>query len=354
MSIARWRWRAAGLAVALAAGGIALAVANPAQAAVPDRFGYVLYNGSAVVPAGTFPAGVTVVPGLPGQYQVTFPGVGGKGGIVHVTAINPKAHWCQVEKFGVSGSSEVVVIGCYVPGGVRDKTPFSLVYTRSSGPLAGAGAYGYVDALPTGALVSTYNSAGAANAVGHTGIGRWLVKLPGLATPGPQAGSLQATAVNPGKPARCKVNNWVSGGAGQQVKVWCFDASGAPFDTRFHLSFQYLRGVYGGANPPKLFGYLWNHPPLGPPVTNFNSVTGPGTNTATPAGTGLTLLRYKAIAAAPDDVQVTAFGGKNEFCGLLTAWVRSGGDVVVRDVNCFTNTGTPINTGFFAAYASRA
>lgn len=354
MSMARWKWRIAGGAVALAAGGVALAVAVPAQAAVPDRFGFVLYNGAAVVPTGTFPAATTVAPGLPGQYKVTFPGVGAKGGIVHVTPINPKAHWCQVEKFGLSGTNEVVIIGCYLPGGVRDKTAFSLVYTSSSGKPLTPGAYGYVDAQPTGALVSQYNSAGAANSVTHTAPGRWVVKLPGLATPGPQAGSLQATAVNAGTPARCKVNNWASSAAGQQVVVWCFNSAGALADTRFQLSFQYQRAVYGGANPPKLFGYLWYHPPLGPPVTNVNSLLGPGANSATPAGTGLTLLQYKAIAAPPDDVQVTAFGGKNEFCGLLTAWVRSGSTVIVRDVVCWTNSGTQFTTGFFAAYASRA
>jgi hypothetical protein len=98
---------------------------------------------------------------------------------------------------------------------------------------------------------------------------------------------------------------------------------------------------------------VWNKPPTGPPSTNFNSVLGPGVNTIAPAGTGLSLVTYKGIGVAQDDVQVTAVGGKNEFCGLNTAWARIGGTAVVRDVNCFTNTGAPINTGFFASYNSR-
>jgi hypothetical protein len=346
MSIGRWK-RAAWLSGAV----LAVAVAG---AAVPDHFGFVLYNGSAVVPSGTFPPGITVVPGLPGQYKVTIPGMGAKGGVVHVTAINPKPHWCQTEKFGQSGADEVVVIGCYLPGGVRDKTAFSLSFGQLHGAIAGPGAFGYVDAQPTGALVSQYNSAGAANAVAHPAVGQWIVKLPGLGTPGPQAGSLQATAVNPSVPARCKVGKWASSASGQTVSVWCFNAGGAPFDTRFHLTFQYQRPLYAVTFPPKHFGYLWYRPPLGPVPTNFNSIAGPGANTASPAGTGLTLLTFKALGAQPDDVQVSAFGGKNEFCDLIMNWVISGGTVLVRDVACFTNAGAPITTGFLAAYSSRA
>src|SRR5262249_33740037 len=146
---------------------------------------------------------------------------------------------------------------------------------------------------------------------------------------------------------RCKVANWASSPAGQQVKVFCFNSAGAPFDTRFHLTFQYQRSLYGAARPPKYFGYLWNKPPLGPPSTNFNSILGPGVNTILPAGVGLSLVTMKAIGFLPDDVQVTAFGGGSQFCGLNFPWTHSGTTVFVRDVNCFTNAGVPINTGFF-------
>lgn len=356
MSIGRWRRLrlVAGLGLGLAVGGAVFAVTTSAQAAVPDRFGFVLYNGSVVVPSGTFPPATAVAPGIPGQYKVTFPGQAAKGGVIHVTAINPKAHWCQVDKFTPAGANEVAIVSCYLPSGVRDKTAFSLTFNSSTGTPVGAGRFGYVDTQASGVIVSQYNSAGAANAVSHTAVGQWLVKLPALATPGPQSGSFQATAVNPATGAHCKVANWASSTSGQLVKVWCFKAGGAFFDTRFHLTFQYQRALYGGAFPPKHFGYLWNRPPLGPPPTNFNSVLGPGANTLAPAGTGLSLLTYKAIGTAPDDVQVTAFGGKSEFCGLNTAWARISGNAVVRDVNCFTSTGTPINTGFFASYNSRA
>jgi len=353
--MARWRrvrWAAlVGLGLTVATVGVATAL--PADAAVPNRFGFVLFNGVAVVGSGTTPAATTVLVGPPGRYQVRFPGQAAKGGVVHVTAINPKPHWCQTDKFGPSGVDEIVAISCYRPGGVREKSAFSLIFSSSSGPAAGGGRFGYVDAQPSGLLVSQYNSAGLANGVAHAAVGKWLVKLPGLSTPGPQDGSFQVTAVSPNVGARCKVANWASGAAGQQVKVFCFNSAGLPFDTRFHLTFQYKRSLYGAVRPPKNFGYLWNRPPVGPPSTNFNSVLGPGVNTLLPAGVGLSLVTFKAIGVTPDDVQVTAFGGGSQFCGLNTAWAHIGGGAVVRDVNCFTNAGAPINTGFLISHSSR-
>ena len=335
------------LAVAAAAALGSLAVVAPAHAAVPDAFGFVLWNGSSVVPSGTFPAASTAGPIVPGRYKVVFAGQATKGGVVHVTAINGAPHWCQVDAFGPSGTNEVAQLSCYKAGGALDVSGFSVIFDASSGPVAVAGGrFGYVDSTATGALVSQFNSAGAVNAVSHTGVGQWIVKLPGLGTPGPIDGSAQATAVNPSLPARCKVGKWASNTSAQQVLVLCFDATGAPLDTRFTMTYQYQRSLYGPVAPPKAFGYLFNVPPVGPPPTNFNFVTGPGTNTLTPAGTGLSLVRFPAIGVSPDDIQVTATGGTSDFCGLNTLWGHLGGDTVVRDINCFTNAGVPVNSGF--------
>jgi hypothetical protein len=346
--LTRTRTRLLILATAAALG--ALTVAAPAHAAVPDAFGFVLWNGSSVVPSGTYPAGSTAGPIVPGRYKVVFAGQAATGGVVHVTAVNGAPHWCQVDGFGPSGANEVAQVSCYKAGGALDFSGFSVIFDRSSGPVtSAAGRFGYVDSTPSGGIVSQFNSSGAVNSVAHVGIGQWIVKLPGLGTPGPIDGSAQATAVNPSVPARCKVGKWASGPAGQQVLVLCFDATGAPFDTRFTMTYQYQRALYGPALPPKDFGYLFNVPPVGPPSTNFNSLTGPGTNTLTVAGVGLSLVRFPAIGVVPDDIQVTATGGTSDFCGLNTTWGHLGGDTVVRDVNCFTNAGAPVNSGFLVS-----
>ena len=352
-SLAAQRWSAAGAAFTLAA-GLALAGADTAaQAAVPDRLGFVLWNGSAPVASGTSPATTTVTVLGVGRYEVLFPGQAAAGGVVHVTAINSAPHWCQVNGFGPSGADEKVLISCHRVGGAPDPSAFSAIFSSSSGPAAGGGAFGYVNSQVTGALVSQYNSAGLANTASHTSTGQWLVKFPGLATPGPVDGSLQATAVSPQVPARCKVAAWSSSGGSQTVKVSCFDAGGAPLDTQFTLTYQYQRSLYGAVMPPKYFGYLWNSPPLGPASTNFNSQVGPGANTISSSGIGLSLVRFPLLGAPPDDVQVTAAGGGSEFCGLNWAWTYSGTDTIVRDVNCFTNAGAPVNTGFLISDNSR-
>ncbi|MFI5906051.1 hypothetical protein [Dactylosporangium sp. NPDC051541] len=341
--------RGATLLMALSAG--ALAWTAPASAAMPDRFAFVLWDGTATVATGTTPAATTVVTGPPGRYRIVFPGAAAPRGVVHVTAINAAPHWCQANTWGPSGVDEVVYIDCYKAGGAPDFTPFTAFFERSSPPnIAINGRFGYVDAQPTGALVDSFNSMGGLNSVTPGPVGQWTVKFPALGTPGPVDGSLQATAVSP-TAARCKVFKWASNASGQTVLVGCFDALGAPVNTRFTLTYQYQTSLYGASWPPKYFGYLWNRPPLGPASTNFNS-TG-GVNGIGPAGTGLYLLKFPNLAVTPDTVQVTAAGPTSDFCGLNGAWFHFPPDTVVRDVNCFTNAGTPINTGFLISVNSQ-
>lgn len=336
------------LACGLAAGALAATVisgAGSAGAAVPDRFGFVLYSGGVVVGSGTTPAGTTVGVIGTGQYKINFVGAAAAGGVVHVTAINSAPHWCQVNGFGPSGADEVVTISCHRVGGAPDFTDFSAIFSSSSGTASAGGAFGYVNSTPSGALISQYNSATFGNTVIHTGIGQWSVKFPGLSTAGPIDGSLQATAVSGVTvPARCKVASWTSSTSGQIAQVTCYDAAGSPADSQFTLTYQYQRSLYGGAIPPKYFGYLWNKPVGGPVSTNFNSITGPGTNTLS-AGT-LSLVTFPRIGALPDDIQVTGYGPGSDFCGMNVAWTHAGTDTIVRDVNCFTNTGAPSAAGF--------
>jgi hypothetical protein len=338
----RWlRPALAGIAGIVGIGAATMIGIAPAQAAVPDRFGFVLWNGTAVVPSATVPAATTVLFAPPGHYRISFPGQAAAGGVVHVTAINPTPHSCQAVAWGTVGADEVVLVDCYVVPGVLDKSAFSATFESSSGVLPpGAGRFGYVDAQGTGAIISQYNSAGAPNAVVHLAVGQWLVRMPALGTPGSLDGSVQVTGVNPGMTVRCKVAKWFSDPNQQQILVYCHDAGGAFLDTRFTVSFQYQRSLLGSAFPPNHFGYVLFGPPLGPPTTNFNSVLGLGANTVTVAGSGLWLVRFPSLGTLPDDVQVTAFGPGTEFCGMLTPWAHSGPDTLVRDVNCFFPSGS--------------
>jgi hypothetical protein len=326
-----------------------LTVVAPADAAVPDRKGWALWNqtAGAVVPSGTWPGGSTVVPTAFGRYQVKLVGQGAPQGVVHVTAINNAPHWCQADNWGVSGADQIINVSCYRVGGALDVSSFSVFFVRASGGPA-PGPYGYVDSGAGGGTISQYNSTGAGNTSTNLGVGQYQVKFPGLVAGGTLDGSVQVTAVNPQQGARCKIRNWVSSGAGQDVNVLCFNAAGSLLNTRFTVTYQYKVSLYGAAIPPKYYGYFLNQPPAGPASTNLNSVLGLGANTILSAGLGLSMVTFPRIAFPQNTVQVTAYGSNSNFCGLNTFWTNStsGPDLIVRDVNCFTNAGAPVNTGF--------
>jgi hypothetical protein len=349
MSPRRW---AAWVSAALVALGAAAIGASPAQAAVPDRSGFVLFAGGVVSQAS--PAGTTVTPSGLGRWTIRFPGQGIPGGVVHVTAVHdglatPPGRWCQAESWTPVGADEVVKVACYALGGGLDSRPgFSVLFSRSSG-VVGGGLYGYIDSSAVGAIITQYNSVGAANAVAHVGIGLYSVSFPGLGTASPNGGSLQLTAVSGTAGARCKVAAWSSTPNGQSTRILCHNEAGVVADNRFTISFQFRRSLYGPAFPPNRFGYLWNSPPLGPAPTNFNSTGVPNVL----AGAGPWTVRYPNLASAPGNTQVTAFGAGSDFCNLQTPWTISGVDILAR-VACYNNAGVPVPTGFFASYSARA
>lgn len=348
MGVQRWCSRAA---AALVLVGAVTVNGPPVAAAVPDRAGFALYSGGVVSQAS--PAGTTVVPIGFGRWQVRFPGQAAAGGVVHVTAVHPAAaappaRWCQATAWGPSGADQVVRVSCHAPGGaLSNARGFSVMFSRSSGVVAG-GHYGYLHSTAAGGIVSQYNSAGAANGVIHAGVGFYSVSFPGLGTPGPNGGSLQVTAVS-AVGARCKVAGWSSAMNGQHARIVCHNGAGALSDTRFTVSYQFRRSLYGPASPPHRFGYLWNIPPLGPALTGLNSSGAANLLVGANPWTAV----YPNIAASPGNVQVTASGSTTpEFCNVLRPWTGGGGNLSVR-INCFTNAGVPVVSGFFASYSSR-
>jgi hypothetical protein len=352
MSRSKWDVRFAIGLVALVA---VVAVAAPAEAAVPDRKGWVLWNQTAgtTIAYGTWPIATAVTPLSVGRYQIQFPGQAVAGGIVHVTAINSSPHWCQAETWFPSGTDEIAIVRCYRLGGSLASTSFSAFFTSASGSPA-PGPYGYVDSQPSGVIVSQYNSSGGLNTSTPGPPGQWTVSFPGIVTGVPLAGGLQATAVNNAVGARCKVAGWTSMSSGQNVTVYCFNSSGLPFNTRFTLTYQYKVSLYGATIPPQYHGYFLNQPPAGPPLTDFNSMLGPGFNTIMSTGPGLWMITFPGIGFAQNTVQVTAYGPSSDFCGLNMFWINTGAgpDTYVRNVNCFTSGGAPVNTGFLVTASS--
>lgn len=356
---------AAAVSVVGLAAGLAAAGAGVAQAAVPDKWGFAFVSKPAVpgVPdlahqAGSWPAAfhVHTAPAAVGRVIVRFPRIASKNGVVHVTAVNPAPVFCQAEKWATSGTSELVSVRCYKPGGAPVFSPFTVLYTTSTkGPFPAGRAYGYVHYQPPAGIVATFNSVGAANTVTAGPPGTWIVKMPGLGSAG-WAGNVQVTAADPSGAAKCAIAGWQATPSAQRFLVRCYNGGTTPLKTGWSLSYQRGRSIFGGQ--PKLFAYTFNNKPLTPgpyaptpPPVNFNSLS--GINTIRNGG-GFTLVQFPRVGVPQNTVQVSGYKTGPGFCDLLTLWatIASTANVIVRDVQCFTAAGAHKPFGSLITYTS--
>jgi len=373
MSTARWSfgtWLTRLLAVTGAAGlsaGLAVAAAGPAQAAVPNKWGFAFVDKPSVasVPvlahqAGSWPAPMHVhsTPGPGKRVFVRFPTLRSGNGVVHVTAVSGTPAWCQALSWAASGPDEVVGVRCYKAGGIAAFVPFTIAYTTSSkGPFPAAAAYGYVHYQPGSGIVAKFNSTGAPVTVTPVAPGRWTVRMLALASAA-QQGNVQVTAVNPTVPAKCELQKWAWGGNGQVFSVNCYDQAAAPLKTGWTLSYTHLRAITG--TKPVHYAYTFNNKPLVPgpyaPVpagVNFSSLA--GVNTIRTAGAGLSLVLLPRVGALPNTVLVTPFNAGPGFCDLLSVWGTTpgaAGAVTVRDVACYSPAGTPAKRASLITYTA--
>ncbi|MFV2021373.1 hypothetical protein [Micromonospora sp. LOL_023] len=350
------------LAAALLAVTAALAGAVPAQAAVPDRWGFAYLQTPTPAPGtilettrqwGGWKAGApalwaTVDQIGIGRYRVRFPLTASLNGAAHVTAVDNAPRWCQVFQTFPSGTDQIVIVQCYRPGGAPDNSRFVVDYTAASGVLPpGPDAFGYVKANPVGGLISSYNSVGAGNLVSQLGTGFYEVRLNGLGT-ALLDGNLQATAEHPNLPRRCKIARWTSTGGTILAYVFCFDPAGAMADSFFNLTYHRQRPIFGAVGPPNRFAYLWS-PALGG-ATDFNSAG--GVNSIMVSGVGQYLVTLPLVGFRMTTVQVTAFGTTPDYCNLQAPWLLSGSTVFVRNVICFNAAGAQTPNNFFLTYSS--
>ncbi|MGY0232157.1 hypothetical protein [Longispora urticae] len=336
--------------------------AAPAQAAVPDVWAFAYSDNPAPAPGsvlntnyqwGTYRTAcpgswATVTQITPGKYQVKLPCSASTNGIVHVTAVNDNARYCEVENWYDSGSTKLVTVLCF-KGPNPDPSAFTVTYTRSSGAPGGVGAHAYVYSNPAGGLLASYNSAGAANTVTHTGTGKWEVTFAALST-GAYDGDLQATAVHPNDlPRRCKIDNWFFVGPDYRVPVSCTDPNGAPVDTWWTLSYHFKRSVFGAVSPPTRLGYQSNL--VGAPAgSSYNSLGAP--NSFVPAPPGRYTMKFDAVGVSRTHLQVTALGGPpGYYCQLEKVWANIG-STISAPVICFNNVGVPTDNLLFSTYTS--
>jgi hypothetical protein len=350
--------RRACLAAAVLGAAAALAPVTPAHAAT-ELWGFA-YVEDPAPPAVYVPdpsrqatsVGSTVQAGPDGgtgAYRVYFPGLAAGNLVAHVTAVTRTGEWCQVNDLLTSGSTEIVRVRCFRPGGAPAASRFSVLL--SAAPAAAApGAYAFVRVAPSGGLLGSYNSLGAANSVSPLGGGDYVVTLPGVGADPSSVltGGVQVTASNGTVPARCKVRGWATGPGGQQVAVRCVDPGGLGTPTGFALSYQHKRSIVG-RTPPGRFGYVFDLG--GGPQTVYNSAGGAVTTGA--GGTGLRAVQFTGIGVTPDTMQATAYGPGPEYCTFAQPWLTSGGTVTLRYVVCYSNTGVLTTQPSLVTYTSR-
>jgi hypothetical protein len=346
--------------------GLSLSLtARSATAAVPSTWAFA-YNDNPSPPPGavmnpSFQAGSfqTLCPGAVatitqfalGQYAVVLPCTASPNGIVHVTAVNAAARYCEIQQWFDSGADKVVIVLCF-KGPAADSSQFTVSYTTSSGVTA-SGAHGYVYSSPAGVPIASYNSAGGVNTIVHPSVGRWTVSLPSLSA-GAYIGDLQATAVHPNNaPRRCKIENWFFTAAGSSVLVMCTDNNGALVDTWFTMSYHAQRSVV--ATQPTGFAYLTNL--VGAPSgTDFNSLAPPNSFSASPPGRyhmQLPSVGGPFGGFGATHMQVTALSGTAGFyCQLEKVWSIDASGKVDAPVICFNNVGTPVDNFQFSTFTS--
>lgn len=346
-----------------------LGAARPAQAATADLWGFAYSDTLAPVAWttmdttrqwGSWKAAhpgdwASVIRTAPGRYRVRMPWVGSnQRGAVHLTAVSSSPRWCTAVNWFVIGADRAIDLQCAGPGGVLVDTLFTVLFTASSGVLpAGQGSHAYVHY--SGAIASTYNSAGGVNTVTPgPGVGQYQVRLPLVGAANVLAGDIQVTATQTsGQPYRCKVlDRWSVLGTDVLIPIGCFEPLvSQPANSGFVVSYHRQRSVTGEFLPPSRFGYIWHHP-APPPPTNYNNPFGGPANSVTPILVGRYQLRVPATGLAETHVQLTGYGDLPTYC-TIGGWSHSSASELVARITCFDAVGAFADQSFFATATSR-
>ncbi len=181
-----------------------------------------------------------------GRYNVEFPGVSINGGTVRLTAFGPNSDYCTIDGWGSSS----VGVSCFATNGTAKDSAFSIDFTDS----AFTGTYGYAWAnepstaryVPAGSwqkveILGVPGAAVSPVVINRSSVGNYLVEIPGVA---PFSSAVTVSAY--GSNNNCKVASWNAGASvgpnladrRENVNVLCFNASGAPADSFFAMTYM--------------------------------------------------------------------------------------------------------------------
>ena len=181
------------------------------------------------------------------DFVVTFPGVGGPGGVALANIDGPGV--CTVRTWSHSQTTEKVAVHC---APTADYGIFHVAYTRQ---VAADGSYAYAQAsrptLPSYTPDPTYQYAtsGKRMTVTRQSVGRYTVTIPSVVT----AGATVAIGSSGSKEAVCRVASWKPTSqqqvSTQQVLVRCDAPWGVPIDSPFVIVYAQGTSILGRQLP---------------------------------------------------------------------------------------------------------
>jgi hypothetical protein len=257
----------------------------------------------------------------PGDYRVTFAGIGDPGGIAHATAYGNTSNFCAVVRWTQRSADEDVEVKCWDRGAGETDTMF--VANFAVGSQRGAAfSYLYADAgSRTGRYTPTdqyrYDTTGQPSWVERIGAGHYRVYLPASRDVAGQPYTFQVSTVGP-VTLRCKVSA-VSAAPGTH-EVLCHDALGTPHDSRFTLSFS-AQGSFIGRTDQRYGQYTQSSPGTANPSVGVYMVTAGG------------------LGADRGQVVAYARGSSTAYCHV-GYWNATGADLSLQ-VLCFSQNGSP-------------
>ena len=308
-----------------ALGVLAMAAATGARA---SSSGFFATLGGSISPVTSFNSagGTNTVTILgTGRFQVVLPGLGnGENSDVQVNAFNTNGtpHICTSQGWTSGNGVDVTAyVGCYDFSGNPYSGDFSLSYQSRTAATGGWAGFVWADEPTTASYkpssLYSYNNRGGVNKITRQSAGVYTVTFPKLEG----GGNAQVTAYSgfeSGAAAHCEISNWTATGRPTTVGVACFDATGAPADEYFDLSYNrsslqsegYTSGLYAYAYDPVTRRYK--------PQDHY---TESGGITVKAARFGVPLGQYSLTAENPGGRQpspilgmVSAVGTGGEYC----------------------------------------
>jgi hypothetical protein len=310
----------------------------------------------------TYPAADnTVVRWGLGSYEVIFPNLGVRGGVVHVSAYGGK-HTCKVVRWNADLTPDLhVFVRCFNPSnGANLNGRFTVLFYKD-----GAKSRDYADAyvwadqesvssyIP--ALEYNYNSRGVNNRVQRIAPGQYGVTLPQMEGRGGLLGGgiIMVTAYGDSN-VYCK-NIGFSADASLNIiaQVRCYKG-GILDDSKFTLSFfrdPSALAIRNTANKKQAWYVLANVTPI-PHTGHQTDSYGNHDATLTRLALGSYRVHLPRIAAFDKTfAHITAYDTNTSYCNLVS-WVTSPSGGTNVNVKCYSPSGAAADSIFSLYYAS--